>query len=72
MDQKDKIKTFSRDELKELLKKQKEKVREGIEKVLQSKSSIRFKAKDLLRGKSTFERVEDIVEARKKIVEKIE
>jgi hypothetical protein len=29
-----------------------------------------FKAKDLLRGKSTFERVEDILEARQKIIKK--
>jgi hypothetical protein len=39
---------------------------------LQSKSSIIFKAKDLLRGKSTFESVDEIIEARQKIVKKIE
>jgi hypothetical protein len=40
--------------------------------ILQSKSSIFLKAKDLLRGKSTFERVEDIIEARQKIIKIIE
>ena len=54
------------------MNKQKEKALYKIQNILSSKSSILFKAKDLLRGKSTFERVEDILEARQKIIKKID
>ena len=54
------------------MNRQKEKAREIIKSILESKSSILFKAKDLLRGKSTFEKVEDILETRQKIIKKIQ